>query len=190
MKAAKPSQTLSPALRDELLATLKTRFAQNPKRHVGINWAQVKSRLEAAPAKLWSLNEMEKTGGEPDVIGHDTQTGDYLFVDCSAQSPLGRHSTCYDRAALESRKEHKPRTSALDLAAEMGVEILDEAQYRELQQLGEFDTKTSSWVLTPVAIRKLGGALFCDRRYGQVFVYHNGAQSYYAGRGFRAFLKV
>jgi hypothetical protein len=190
MKAAKSSKTLSPQERDELLETLKTRFEKNPKRHAGIEWAEVKAKLEAAPAKLWSLGEMEKTGGEPDVIGQDKKTGEYVFVDCAAQSPAGRHSICYDREGLESRKEHKPRTSAIDLATEMGVEILDETQYRELQKLGEFDTKTSSWVLTPAAIRKLGGALFCDRRYGQVFVYHNGAQSYYAGRGFRASLKV
>jgi hypothetical protein len=190
MKTAKPSKTLSPEERAGLLLTLKTRFEKNPKRHAGLDWSKIQAKLEAAPAKLWSLAEMEKTGGEPDIVRHDEKTGDYVFVDCSAQSPLGRHSICYDREGLESRKEHKPRTSALDMAADMGVEILDEAQYRELQQLGEFDTKTSSWVLTPAAIRKLGGALFCDRRYGQVFVYHNGAQSYYAGRGFRASLKV
>lgn len=191
MKAAKPSaKPLSPGQRDELLETLKTRFEKNPARHAGIDWAKVKTKLEAAPAKLWSLGEMEKTGGEPDVVGQDKQTGEYVFVDCAAQSPAGRQSVCYDREALDSRKEHKPRTSAIDLATGMGVEVLDEAQYRELQKLGEFDTKTSSWVLTPAGIRKLGGALFCDRRYGQVFTYHNGAQSYYAGRGFRASLKV
>lgn len=191
MKAAKPSaKPLSPGQRDELLETLKTRFEKNPARHAGIDWAKVKTKLEAAPAKLWSLGEMEKTGGEPDVVGQDKKTGEYVFVDCAAQSPAGRQSVCYDREALDSRKEHKPRTSAIDLATEMGVEILDETQYRELQKLGEFDTKTSSWVLTPAGIRKLGGALFCDRRYGQVFTYHNGAQSYYAGRGFRASLKV
>lgn len=190
MKAAKSSKTLSPAERSELLEALKNRFEKNPKRHAGLDWAKVQAKLEATPAKLWSLGEMEKTDGEPDVVGQDPKTGEYVFVDCSAQSPLGRHSICYDREGLESRKEHKPRTSAIDLATEMGVEILDEAQYRELQKLGEFDTKTSSWVLTPADIRKLGGALFCDRRYGQIFTYHNGAQSYYSGRGFRASLKV
>lgn len=176
--------------RAELLATLKARFEQNPARHSGIPWAEVEERLRAAPAKLGSLDEMERTGGEPDVVGRDPATGEILFVDCSPQTPKGRTSVCYDRAALESRKEHPPRTSALDLAATMGIEILTEAQYRELQSLGEFDTKTSSWVATPADIRDLGGALFCDRRYGHVFTYHNGAQSYYAVRAFRGLLRV
>lgn len=190
MKAAKSAQTLPPKQRDELLAVLKTRFENNPKRHVGLDWIDVHPRLVAAPAKLRSLAQMEETGGEPDVVGRDAATGEYLFVDCSAQSPSGRHSLCYDRAALDARKTAKPVGSALDLAAEMGVEILDEAQYYELQQLGEFDTKTSSWLRTPAALRALGGALFGDRRYDRVFIYHNGAQSYFAGRGFRASLKV
>ena len=159
-------------------------------RHQGLVWAKVQARLEAKPDKLWSLNEMERTGGEPDVVGQDKKSGEYVFFDCSAQSPKGRVSFCYDRAALDSRKEHKPKSSVMDMAAAMGIEILTEDQYLELQMLGEFDTKTSSWVKTPADIRKLGGALYCDRRYGRVFVGHNGAQSYYSGRGFRGLLRV
>lgn len=181
---------LSAAEREELLATLKTRFEKNMKRHKGMDWAQVVARLEANGEKLWSLGEMERTGGEPDVIGHDKKTREYVFVDCSAESPKGRRSVCYDRAALESRKEHKPKDSAVDMAAAMGVEILTEEQYRELQKLGEFDAKTSSWVATPGEIRKLGGALYCDRRYEHVFLGHNGAESYYAARGFRGAVRV
>ncbi len=175
---------------EELLRTLKARFEKNMDRHKGLEWTKVQARLEANPEKLWSLNEMERTGGEPDVVGHDKTTGDYIFYDCTAESPKGRRSLCYDRQALESRKEYKPENSALDMAAAMGIEILTEEQYRELQKLGEFDTKTSSWVKTPSDIRKLGGALFCDRRYNTVFVYHNGAESYYAARGFRGSLRV
>ena len=176
--------------RQELLRTLKARFENNMNRHKGIEWTKVQAKLEANPEKLWSLNEMERTGGEPDVIGYDKKTGEYIFYDCSAESPKNRRSLCYDREALESRKEYKPENSALDMAAAMGIEILTEEQYRELQKLGKFDTKTSSWVKTPSDIRKLGGALFCDRRYNAVFVYHNGAESYYAARGFRGSLKV
>lgn len=176
--------------RDELLKTLKARFEQNMHRHEDPVWADVQARLEANIDKLRSLHEMENTGGEPDVVGYDKSTGEYLFYDCSAETPKGRRSVCYDREGLESRKEHKPENSAVDMATAMGIEILTEEQYRELQSLGEFDLKTSSWVKTPSAVRKLGGALFCDRRYGQVFVYHNGAQSYYAVRGFRGSLKV
>ncbi len=175
---------------EELLRTLKARFEKNMDRHKGLEWTKVQARLEANPEKLWSLNEMERTGGEPDVVGHDKTTGDYIFYDCTAESPKGRRSLCYDRQALESRKEYKPENSALDIAAAMGIEILTEEQYRELQKLGKFDTKTSSWVKTPSDIRKLGGALFCDRRYNTVFVYHNGAESYYAARGFRGSLRV
>jgi len=174
----------------ELLSLLKARFEKNMNRHKGLEWTQVQAKLEAAPEKLWSLNEMERTGGEPDVVGHDKKTGEYIFYDCSAESPKDRRSLCYDREALESRKEHKPKNSAMDMATTMGIEILTEDQYRELQKLGEFDTKTSSWVKTPPAIRKLGGAIFCDRRYDHVFVYHNGAESYYASRGFRGSLRV
>ena len=181
---------LSAAEREELLATLKTRFEKNMNRHKGVDWAQVLSKLEANGEKLWSVGEMERTGGEPDVVGNDKKTGEYVFVDCSVESPKGRRSVCYDREALESRKENKPKDSAVDMAAAMGVEILTEEQYRELQKVGEFDGKTSSWVQTPVAVRRLGGALFCDRRYEQVFVYHNGAESYYAARGFRAAVRV
>ncbi|HEU4713570.1 MAG TPA: DUF4256 domain-containing protein [Pyrinomonadaceae bacterium] len=181
---------LSAAEGEELLATLKTRFEKNMNRHKGVDWAKVLSKLEANSEKLWSLSEMERTGGEPDVVGHDKKTGEYVFVDCSAESPKGRRSVCYDREALESRKEHKPRDSAIDMAKAMGVEVLTEEQYRELQKVGEFDLKTSSWVQTPAAVRRLGGALFCDRRYDQVFVYHNGAESYYAARGFRAAVRV
>ena len=181
---------LSPEQREELLKTLKARFEKNMNRHKGLEWAKVQAKLEANPEKLWSLNEMEITGGEPDVVGHDKKTGEYIFYDCSAESPKGRRSLCYDHEALESRKEHKPKNSAIDMAADMGIEILTEEQYRELQQLGNFDTKTSSWVKTPADIRKLGGAIFCDRRYNTVFVYHNGAESYYAARGFRGSLRV
>jgi len=173
-----------------LLHVLKVRFEKNTNRHKGIDWSKVQARLEDAPQKLWSLNEMESTGGEPDVVGHDKKTGAYIFYDCSAETPKGRRSICYDEAALESRKEHKPKNSAMDMAAYMGTELLTEDQYRELQKLGEFDTKTSSWIQTPASVRELGGALFCDRRYNQVFVYHNGAESYYAARGFRSSLRV
>lgn len=181
---------LSSAQREELLGALKTRFSKNMNRHTGLEWAKVLARLEAHTEKLWSLNEMERTGGEPDVVGQDKYTGEYIFNDCSAESPKGRRSLCYDREALESRKEYKPENSVMDMAAEMGVELLTEDQYRELQQLGTFDIKTSSWIKTPAEIRKLGGAIFCDRRYNHVFVYHNGAESYYAARGFRGLLKV
>jgi|SRR5687767_1696033 len=181
---------LSSEQRQELLKVLKARFEKNMKRHKGLEWAKVQARLEANPEKLWSLDDMEITGGEPDVVGYDKKTGEYIFYDCSAESPKDRRSLCYDREALESRKEHKPKNSAIDLAAEMGIEILTEEQYRELQKLGNFDTKTSSWVQTPTEIRKLGGALFCDRRYDHVFVYHNGAESYYAARAFRGSLRV
>lgn len=176
--------------REELLGALKVRFEKNMNRHKGLEWAKVQARLEARSEKLWSLHEMERTGGEPDVVGHDTKTGEYIFYDCSAESPKGRRSLCYDREALESRKEHKPENNVIDAAAAMGIELLTEEQYRELQKLGDFDTKTSSWVKTPPDIRKLGGALFCDRRYGTVFLYHNGAESYYAARGFRGSLRV
>jgi hypothetical protein len=176
--------------RKELLSALKTRFEENMNRHKGLEWAKVQARLEANNQKLWSLSEMEITGGEPDVVGADNKTGEYIFYDCSAESPKGRRSLCYDREALDSRKEHKPANSAIDMAVAMGIEILTEAEYRELQKLGNFDAKTSSWVKTPAVIRKLGGALFCDFRFGTVFVYHNGAESYYAARGFRGALKV
>lgn len=181
---------LSPEQREELLRALKVRFEKNINRHQGLEWAKVQARLEAHPEKLWSLHEMERTGGEPDVVGQDEATGEYVFYDCAAESPKGRRSVCYDREGLESRKTHKPENNALDMAAAMGIELLTEEQYRELQELGDFDTKTSSWVKTPAAIRKLGGALFCDCRYDNVFVYHNGAQSYYASRGFRGALRV
>ena len=181
---------LSPKVREELFDTLKDRFEKNMARHKGVEWAKVRAKLEAGAEKLWSLNEMEITGGEPDVVGQDKETGAYVFIDCSAQSPAGRTGFCYDREALDSRKEHKPKNNAIDAAAAMGVELLTEEQYRELQNLGEFDTKSSSWVKTPADIRKLGGALFGDRRFGRVFVYHNGAQSYYSGRGFRGSLKI
>jgi hypothetical protein len=181
---------LSPQQNEELLGILKTRFENNRQRHKDIAWADVQAKLEASPEKLWSLNEMEFTGGEPDVVGFDDKTGEYLFFDCAAESPKGRRSVCYDRAAWESRKEHKPENTALDMAAEMGVEILTEEQYRHLQTLGNFDLKTSSWIKTPDNIRKLGGAVFCDRRYNTVFTYHNGAESYYAARGFRGALRV
>jgi len=181
---------LSPEPRKDVLGALKARFEKNMNRHEGLEWARVQAKLEANAEKLWSLNEMERTGGEPDVVGHDKKTGEYIFYDCSGESPKGRRSVCYDREALESRKEHKPEDNAIDLAAAMGIELLTEEQYRELQRLGNFDTKTSSWVKTPSDIRKLGGALFCDRRYGTVFVYHNGAESYYAARAFRGSLTV
>ena len=181
---------LSAAQREELLTTLQTRFEKNMNRHKGLDWAKVRTKLEADPKKLWSLSEMERTGGEPDVVGYDKKTGEYVFYDCSAESPKGRRSICYDHKALESRKEHKPQNSAVGMATEMGIELLTEEQYRELQQLGNFDLKTSSWVKTPSNIRELGGALYCDRRYNQVFLYHNGAESYYAVRGFRGSLQV
>jgi hypothetical protein len=183
-------QQLPPGQRGELLRTLKARFEKHMERHQGLQWAAIQARLEANPEKLWSLHEMERTGGEPDVVGHDKKTGEYVFYDCSAESPKGRRSVCYDREALEARKEHKPKNSTTDMAAAMGMEILTEAQYRELQTLGEFDTKTSSWVQTPPDIRARGGAIFCDRRYDHVFTYHNGAESYYAARAFRGALKV
>ena len=182
--------TLSKKQREELLRALKGRFEKNINLHKGLAWAEVQAKLEADSAKLWSLNEMERTGGEPDVVGREKKTGEYIFYDCSPESPKGRRSICYDREALESRKEHKPADNAIDMAAAMGVELLTEEQYRELQKLGNFDTKTSSWVKTPSDIRKLGGALFCDRRYDTVFVYHNGAESYYAARAFRGWLRV
>jgi hypothetical protein len=181
---------LSSEQREELLETLRTRFEENMNRHGGLAWAKVQAKLEANAEKLWSLNEMERTGGEPDVVGHDKNTGACIFYDCSAESPKGRRSFCYDREAWESRKENKPTNNAVDMATAMGIELLTEEQYRELQKLGSFDTKTSSWVKTPSDIRKLGGALFCDRRYDTVFVYHNGAESYYAARGFRGSLTV
>lgn len=181
---------LSPAKRDELLRALKARFEKNKSRHRELEWDKVQARLEMNEEKLWSLNEMEKTGGEPDVVAQDKQTGEYLFFDCAAESPSGRRSICYDHEALESRKEHKPKNSALNMAYEMGITILTEVQYRNLQELGTFDAKTSSWIQTPAAIRELGGAVFADYRYGAVFIYHNGAESYYAARGFRGLLRV
>jgi hypothetical protein len=184
------SNTINQDQRDELLATLQARFDKNPQRHIGITWAQVLARLDAHPAKLWSLAEMERTGGEPDVVGMDAQTGEVVFYDCAPETPAGRRNLCYDRAALDARKEHKPADSAMDVAAAMGIDMLTEEQYRSLQQLGEFDLKTSSWVATPPDVRKLGGALFCDRRFGRVFTYHNGADSYYGARGFRGLLKI
>jgi len=181
---------LSSEQRQELLRALKARFEKNMNLHQGLEWSKVQTKLEANAEKLWSLHEMERTGGEPDVVGHDKKTGEYIFCDCSAESPKGRRSICYDGEALESRKENKPADSAMDMALAMGIELLTEEQYRELQKLGDFDTKTSSWVKTPSAIRKLGGALFCDRRFDTVFVYHNGAESYYAARAFRGSLRV
>ncbi|WP_299501145.1 DUF4256 domain-containing protein [Mucilaginibacter sp.] len=181
---------LSPQQGEELLSLLKARFEKNMNRHKGLEWTKVQAKLEADIEKLWSLNEMETTGGEPDVVGYDKQTGEYIFYDCSAESPKGRRSLCYDREAHEARKEFKPENNAVDVATAMGIELLSEEQYRELQQLGKFDLKTSSWVKTPADIRKLGGAIFCDRRYDTVFVYHNGAESYYAARGFRGSLKI
>ena len=181
---------LSPEQGEELLSTLKARFEKHINRHKDIDWAMVQARIEADAGKLWSLHEMERTGGEPDVVAEDVKMGDYIFYDCSAESPKGRRSICYDREALESRKEHKPADSAINMATAMGIDILTEEQYRELQQLGEFDAKTSSWVKTPSDIRKLGGALYCDRRYNHVFLGHNGAESYYASRGFRGLLRI
>jgi hypothetical protein len=183
-------KVLLPEQGEELLKSLRTRFEKNKNRHKGLEWAKVQARLEANPEKLWSLNEMELTGGEPDVVGQDKETGEYLFYDCSAESPKGRRSLCYDREALDERKEYKPANSVVDMAAAMGIELLTEEEYRELQILGRFDEKTSSWVKTPANIRKLGGAVFCDRRYDTVFMYHNGADSYYAARGFRGSLRV
>jgi hypothetical protein len=191
MKSSKSNKKeLSSKQREELLKVLKARFEKNMKRHKGIEWSKVEAKLEGSAQKLWSLNEMETTGGEPDVVGQDKKTGEYIFYDCSAESPSGRRSFCYDGEALKSRKEFKPKNSAVEMADAMGVELLTEEQYRELQKLGNFDTKTSSWVKTPPEIRKLGGSIFCDRRYDTVFLYHNGAESYYAGRGFRSWLKV
>ena len=184
------SKKLPPEQRKEFLSALKVRFEKTTNRHKDLEWANVQAKLEAHIEKLWSLNEMERTGGEPDVVGHDKKRGEYIFYDCSAETPIGRRSFCYDREALESRKEHKPKNNALDLAAAMGIELLTEEQYRDLQKLGNFDTKTSSWVRMPPEIRKLGGSLYCDRRYDHVFVYHNGAESYYAVRGFRGSLRV
>lgn len=181
---------LAPEHREQLLEILKDRFGKNMGRHNGLEWPKVEAKLKADGEKLWSLNEMERTGGEPDVVGYDNNTNEYVFYDCSAESPKGRRGVCYDREALESRKEHKPENNAVDMAADMGVEILTEEQYRELQKLGNFDTKTSNWVKTPANIRKLGGAIFCDRRYDTVFTYHNGAESYYGVRGFRGAIRV
>ena len=181
---------LSPEQSEELLRALKARFEKNMNRHKGLEWAKIQAKLEGNTEKLWSLNEMERTGGEPDVVGHDKKTGEYIFYDCSAESPNGRRSLCYDREALEARKEHKPKNNAIDMAAAIGIDLLSEEQYRELQKLGKFDAKTSSWVKTPSDIRKLGGAIFADYRYGHVFVSHNGAESYYAARGFRGSLRV
>ena len=189
-RGAVTRQLLPPEQRGALLRALQARFEKHTSRHRGLQWPAVQARLEAHPEKLWSLQEMERTGGEPDVVGHDKKTGEYVFYDCSAESPTGRRSVCYDREALEARKEHKPKNSATEMAAAMGIEILTEAHYRELQTMGEFDTKTSSWVKTPPDIRDRGGAIFCDRRYGHVFTYHNGAESYYAARAFRGALKV
>ena len=183
-------KNLSPEQHEELLGALKARFEKNTNRHKGLEWTKVQARLEENPEKLWSLHEMERTGGEPDVVGHDKTTGEYVFYNCSAESPVGRRSVCYDHEALEARKEHKPKDSAMNMAAAMVIELLTEEQYRALQKLGTCDTKTSSWVKTPSDIRKLGGALFCDRRYDNVFVYHNGAESYYAARAFRGSLRV
>jgi hypothetical protein len=190
MSNAETKKELSPEQHEELLKALKARFEKNMNRHKGLEWAKILVKLEANTEKLWSLNEMERTGGEPDVIGHDKKTGEYIFYDCSEESPKDRRSLCYDREGLESRKEHKPKNSAIDMAVAIGIELLSEEQYRELQKLGNFDTKTSSWVKTPSDIRKLGGAIFADYRYDTVFVYHNGAESYYAVRGFRGSLRV
>lgn len=181
---------LPPQQLDELISTLKNRFEKNPGRHKGLDWSAIQAKLQSNTDKLWSLNEMEKTGGEPDVVAYDKKMGEYLFYDCSAESPAARRSLCYDTEALNARKENKPKDSAVNMAAAMGIELLTEEQYRGLQQLGKFDTKTSSWITTPADIRKLGGALFCDRRYNTVFLYHNGADSYYAARGFRGLLRV
>ncbi len=183
-------QELPPKTRAKLLTALRARFEKHPQRHKGLDWAKVQARLEASPAKLWVLQEMERTGGEPDVVGHDKMTGEYVFFDCSPESPKGRTSVCYDREGWESRKEHRPATNAIDLAKTLGIELLTEEEYFALQKLGEFDQKTSSWIKTPADIRSQGGALYCDLRYGRVFVGHNGAQSYYAARGFRGSLRV
>ena len=190
MKGVETKKALSPKQHAELLGVLQFRFEKNLPRHPGLAWAKVQARLEASPGQLWSLSEMERAGGEPDVVGQEKKTGEYIFMDCSAESPKGRTSVCYDRAALDSRKEFNPKNSAMDMAAAMGIELLTEEQYREFQQLGEFDAKSSSWVKAPADIRKLGGALYGDRRFGHVWVYHNGAQSYYSGRGFRGSLRV
>jgi hypothetical protein len=195
MSIVEIKKRLSSEKGEELLSALKARFEKNMDRHIDLEWSKIQSKMEASPdsyrdEKLWSLNEMERTGGEPDVIGHDKKTGEYIFYDCSSESPKGRRSICYDREGLESRKEYKPENNAIDMAAAMGIELLTEEQYREFQKLGNFDTKTSSWVKTPSEIRKLGGAIFCDRRYNHIFVYHNGAESYYAVRGFRGSLRV
>lgn len=189
-KISESKRTLSKQDQSDLILTLRARFERNMNRHKGLGWAEVQARLEANTAKLWPLHRMESTGGEPDVVGYDKKTGEYLFYDCAAESPKGRRSICYDHEALESRKEHKPENSAMGMAADMGIDILTEGEYRDLQKLGQFDTKTSSWIKTPADIRKLGGAIFCDRRYNTVFVYHNGAESYYAARGFRGVLRV
>lgn len=183
-------KSISPAQRKELLGTLKDRFEENMNRHKDLSWTAVQAAVESHPDKLWSLYEMERTGGEPDVVGYDKKKSEFIFYDCAAESPAGRRSLCYDHEALDSRKEHKPKSNAEDMAISMGIEMLTEEQYRELQKLGEFDTKTSSWIQTPDEIRELGGALFCDRRYDHVFVYHNGAESYYAARGFRGLLRI
>ena len=188
--AKNTKKQLSPAQQEDLLKTLKSRFGKNMQRHNSLEWSKVQAKLEANPEKLWALDDMETTGGEPDVIGYDQKNGEYIFYDCSEESPKGRRSLCYDHDALQSRKEHKPKDSAINMAATMGIKILTEEEYRALQQLGEFDTKTSSWVKTPDAIRELGGAIFCDRRYDHVFTYHNGAESYYAARGFRGSIRV
>lgn len=190
MKNVKAKKELSPKERETLLEVLKARFEKNPNRHKGLKWADVEARVSAHPDKLWSLHELEKTGGEPDVVGCDKKSGEYVFFDCSPETPEGRVSVCYDREGWESRKEHRPKNTAMDMAAEMGAELLTEEEYHELQKLGEFDTKRSSWVRTPDDIRKLGGALYCESRYGRVFVGHNGAQSYYGGRAFRCSLRV
>ena len=190
MAKSKGSKELGPGQQKELLNTLKTRFTKNMHRHKGLEWSKIEAKLESNPAKLWSLYQMEETGGEPDVVGFDKKTGEFIFYDCTPESPKGRRSVCYDPEALASRKEHKPKDSAINMATNMGIELLTEEQYRELQELEAFDTKTSSWIKTPPAIRKLGGALFCDRRYEQVFLYHNGAESYYAARAFRGSLRV
>lgn len=189
-KAKGVKKALSSDERKELLSALRVRFAKNMNRHQGLDWAEIEARLSANPEKLWCLNEMERTGGEPDVVGHDIKTGEYIFYDCSSESPKGRRSVCYDREALDSRKEHKPKDNAIDMATAMGITILTEEEYQELQKLGSFDTKTSSWIKTPADIRRLGGAIFADYRYGHVFIYHNGADSYYAARGFRGSLRV
>ena len=190
MKHTQTTKQLSAAKREELVGLLKARFEKNIDRHKGLEWEKVKAKLETGTEKLWSLSEMERTGGEPDLVGHDDNTNEYIFFDCSAESPSGRRSVCYDREGQESRKEHRPQNNAIDMAAAMGIELLTEEQYQDLQRLGKFDTKTSSWLKTPAPVRKLGGGLFGDRRFGRVFVYHNGAQSYYAARGFRGVLRV